>query len=121
GLDGPWVVQHVDAVERHRSRGRPLEGFHDLEGGRLARAIRSQDAEHLAPVNVKGNSVHRDDGAEMLAERVDPDKWVAHLAVTVDRSARLAYRAGPRSPTAAGSAGCCPAARARAPTSPRCG
>src|SRR5437899_5111569 len=60
------------------SRGRVAEALQDLDGGRLARAVRAEQGEHLPPVDVKVDAVDGRDVRIPLHEAADLDHVLAH-------------------------------------------
>src|SRR5207245_7997456 len=60
------------------SRGRVAKALQDLDGGRLARAVRSEEGEHLALVDVEVDAVDGRDVRIPLHEAADLDHMLAH-------------------------------------------
>jgi hypothetical protein len=66
--------EHLDLAA---VRGR--QSLDDLERRRLARAVRPEQPEHLAPGDVEVDVVHREDLRVALSQAADPKRELAHL------------------------------------------
>jgi hypothetical protein len=58
------LLQERSAVEEHVARVRPVQPRDDVEGGRLARAVRADEPRDLPLLDVERHAVERDDAAE---------------------------------------------------------
>ena len=67
-LDLLGLVRHVEAEHAARARGRREQPAQHADRGRLARAVRAQEAEHLALLDRQRDVVDRDEGAERARE-----------------------------------------------------
>ena len=64
---------HVEAVDEGGARGRGQEGGEHADQGRLAGAVRSQEAEDLALLHGEAHAVHGGEVAERLDDAPDVD------------------------------------------------
>src|SRR5207245_5061577 len=74
------TIPGADVLPEHAglSRGRVAEALQDLDGGRLARAVGSEEREHLAPVDIEVDAVDGRDVRIPLHEAADLDHALAH-------------------------------------------
>src|SRR2546422_11435963 len=74
------TIPGADVFPEHAglSRGRVAEALQDLDGGRLAGAVRSEQGEHLPAVDFKVNAVDGRDVRIPLHEAADLDHVLAH-------------------------------------------
>ena len=72
-LRGHRVLHHVVAADRDPAGRRRNEARHHAHGGGLARAVGSQEAQHLAALDRERNVVHRELGPERLGQVFDLD------------------------------------------------
>jgi hypothetical protein len=63
----------VVAADGHATGGRRHEAGDHAHGGRLARAVRAEEAQHLAALDAERNTVHGALGAESLDQVLDAD------------------------------------------------
>src|SRR4029077_9368488 len=63
-------TRHRTAVEMHIARTRPQLSEDAIEQGRLAAAVRADDAEDFAFVDVERHPIDRDDAAEAFPQIV---------------------------------------------------
>src|SRR5262249_39790806 len=63
----------VETADPCSPRGRREEPRGDAHDRRLAGAIRAEEPDDLAPLDVKRDVVHRDGGAELLSQPFDSD------------------------------------------------
>ena len=66
-------------LQQHLTRRRPVHAGHGVEAGRLARAVRPDQAEDLAAPDVEGHRVHRDQTTEAHGDVAQFEQGVTDL------------------------------------------
>ena len=69
------VAHHVEALDDRAAAVRAQQGGQDADGGRLAGAVGSEDAEHRAARNRQVDPAQRAHVAERLGQALDMIAW----------------------------------------------
>ena len=95
-VEGLLVSRRVVTEHLRATGGRRAEAFEDLHGGGLARAVRSEQGEDLAPVDVQVDAFDRLDVPVGLVQALDFDHPIAHgVRLGSEGRGRQARRAAP--------------------------